>query len=328
MEKRSDHCGFWHGNPHKDSVEKIYRYYNVEDDFELGLKIGSTFRWIMPEGNKVWTDTAHPMFDVYGGKEQHSLSQPGVFADCESVSEVDRFHWPTLDKCDLSGTLAEIDKTVKAGQAVASGSLSGFFHVVSDFFGMEDYFIKMYTNPDVVEAVTRKVVDFHLALNEAIYNAAGDKIDALFFFNDFGSQLDLLISPDCFDRFVMPYFRMLTEQALSRGYYVMLHSCGSIERVIGRLIDAGVTALHPIQANARDMDAELLADRYNGKIVFVGGVDTQRLLPFGTADEVREDVKRLKNLFGPNFIVSPSHEALLPNVPIGNIAAMAEEACK
>jgi len=67
-------------------------------------------------------------------------------------------------------------------------------------------------------------------------------------------------------------------------------------------------------------------EKYNDKIVFIGGVDTQQLLPFGTPEQVRDEVRRLKRLFGPNFIVSPSHEAILPNVPPENIAAMAEAA--
>ena len=124
----------------------------------------------------------------------------------------------------------------------------------------------------------------------------------------------------------MPYFREFTEQAHSRGYKVVLHSCGAIDRVISKLIDAGVEILHPIQALAKDMDAESLTKKYRGKIVFMGGVDTQRLLPFGNPEDVRKEVRRLKDLFGPNFILSPSHESILPNVAPENIAALAEEA--
>jgi uroporphyrinogen decarboxylase len=126
----------------------------------------------------------------------------------------------------------------------------------------------------------------------------------------------------------MPYFREFTDQAHRHGYNVVLHSCGSIDRVIPRLIDSGVEILHPIQAMAKNMDAASLAKKYNGKIVFLGGVDTQRLLPFGTPQEVRDEVRRLKDLFGPNFIVSPSHESILPNVSPENIVAMAEAAAE
>jgi uroporphyrinogen decarboxylase len=135
----------------------------------------------------------------------------------------------------------------------------------------------------------------------------------------------LLVSPETFDRFLLPYIKKQLDQAHSYGYFTTLHSCGSIYRVIPRLIDAGVDVLHPIQAMAKNMDAENLK-QYKEALSFMGGVDTQRILPFSTADEVREEVKRLKKVFGLNFIVSPSHETLLPNVPPENAAAMAEAA--
>lgn len=330
MNHESDHCGFWHGNPNPDSVGAIYAYFGVKDDFELGVKLGDTCRWVMPEEHGVWQNPARPMFDVLDGAERHSLSQPGVFSEYEDddVEKVHAFHWPTVAELDFTETLREIDRTVAAGQAVLSGTWSCFFHNVCDFFGMEDYFIKMHTDPEVVDAVTRHVVDFYLEANEALFEKAGDKIDALFFGNDFGSQLDLLVSPECFDRFIMPYFVKFTQQAHRHGYRVLLHSCGSIARVIPRLIDAGVDALHPIQARAAGMDAETLSAQYNGQIVFVGGVDTQDLLPNGTPEEVSADVRRLKKLFGPNFIVSPSHESILPGVSCQNIEAMARAAAE
>jgi len=74
------------------------------------------------------------------------------------------------------------------------------------------------------------------------------------------------------------------------------------------------------------MDAETLARDYKGRIAFLGGIDTQDLLVNGTPDDIRADVRRVKALLGPSLIVSPSHEALLPNVPPENVLAMAEEA--
>ena len=326
MEQKSSRCGFWHGNPNSGSIDRLYQHYQVKDDFELGLRLGSICRWIMPEEHGMWHTSDGAVFDVLGGAERSSLSQPGIFADCEDIAEVERFHWPGADDCDFSKTLSEIDRTVAAGQAVLSGAWSCFFHNVSDFFGMENYFIKMYTDPDIVDAVTGRVVDFYLRANEILFEQAGDKIDAFFFGNDFGSQLDLLVSPECFDRFIMPGFIRFTEQAHRHGYKVLLHSCGSIDRVIPKLIDAGVDALHPVQALAAHMDAENLAKKYKGKIVFVGGIDTQQLLPFGTPQQIKDEVRRIKALLGPGFIVSPSHESILPNVPPENITAMMEAA--
>jgi uroporphyrinogen decarboxylase len=170
------------------------------------------------------------------------------------------------------------------------------------------------------------VCGFYLEANERFFAAAGDLVDGFFFGNDFGTQLDLMVSPALFDRFIMPWFRRFTEQGHRHGYQVLLHSCGSIHRVIGRLIEAGVNCLHPLQAKARNMDAETLARDFRGKIAFLGGIDTQRILNQGTPEEVRAEVRRVKSLLGPHLIVSPSHEALLPDVPPRNIAALAEAA--
>jgi uroporphyrinogen decarboxylase len=309
-------------------VGRLYAHYGVKDDFELGIALGADCRWCEPGAFHVWTDPDRPMFDPLDGKARTSLGMGGVLADAEDTADVEKIRWPDAAYLDFTETLKEIDRTIAAGQAVLSGMWSPFFHNACDYFGMENYFMKMHTDPAVVDAVVRHVVDFYLEANEKLFGLAGDKIDAFFFGNDFGSQLDLLISPGHFDRFVMPYFRELTDQAHRHGYHVVLHSCGAIERVIPRLIDAGVEVLHPIQALAKNMDAASLAKKYNGEIVFLGGVDTQRLLPFGTAQEVRDGVRRLKDLFGPNYLVSPSHESILPNVSPENITAMAETAAE
>jgi uroporphyrinogen decarboxylase len=107
---------------------------------------------------------------------------------------------------------------------------------------------------------------------------------------------------------------------------VLLHSCGSVHRIIDRLIDAGIDCLHPLQAQAFGMDADSLAGEFNGRIAYLGGIDTQRLLVGGTVQEIKEDVRRIQRTLGPHCIISPSHESLLPNVPPRNVAAMSDAA--
>jgi len=107
---------------------------------------------------------------------------------------------------------------------------------------------------------------------------------------------------------------------------VMIHSCGAVHKLIPKFIEAGVDALHPLQARAVDMDAASLARDFRGRIAFLGGIDTQQLLVHGTPAEIKADVRRVKDLLGPCLVVSPSHEAVLPNVPPENVLAMAEAA--
>lgn len=324
---RSDRSGFWHGHPHADSLPALCRHLGVRDDLGISRALGDTLAWVMPEEWGCWKHPeGKPMFDVTGGRVKKSLGEGGVFAECCDVAEAERFPWPDVKYLDFTLATAAVREREAEGLAVLSGMWCPFFHVVADFFGMDNYFVKMYTDPDVVLAVTGHVVDFYLQANEIFLGANAANMDAFFFGNDLGSQLDLLISPDMFARFVLPYMSKLIAQAKRHGLRVVLHSCGSIDRAIPSLIDAGVDALHPIQALARNMDAENLARKYKDKIVFIGGVDTQHLLPFGTPQEVREEVRRLRALFGENYIASPSHEALLPNVPPENLLAMAEAA--
>jgi len=315
--------GLWLGKPHADT-EVLYRHHYGVKDFE-GVRqlLGDDCRWVMADEYYRHPRGA-PMFDTYGGREKASHGQQGVFADAESIADVEGYAWPEPQHMDVEGLLQEL--LHKRSFMRFSGCWSPFFHQVADFFGMENYFIKMHTQPQIVEAVTDHVVSAYLAINERIFTACRGEIDAFFFGNDFGSQLDLMISPEMFDRFVMPYLKKLIDQAKRFDLPVMLHSCGAIDRVIPRLIDGGIDALHPLQAKARGMDAENLARKYRGQITFVGGVDTQELLVHGTPHEVRREVQRLKDLWGPRFVVSPSHEALLPNVPPENCQALAEAA--
>jgi uroporphyrinogen decarboxylase len=124
----------------------------------------------------------------------------------------------------------------------------------------------------------------------------------------------------------MPWFKQFTLQGRSHNLQVILHSCGSVFEVIEDMIESGVQCLHPLQALAANMDAEILANNFKGRITFLGGIDTQNLLSNGTPQMVRQEVRRVKRLLGPNLIISPSHEAILPDVPAENIEALALEA--
>lgn len=319
-----DRPGFWLGNPHPEILAKLCAYLGVEGEEAVRRAVDDDCRWYSEWYGVYRHPEGRPVFDVTHGVPKTSHGQAGCFAECEDVAEVDAYPWPDaayFDFAPLREKAAEGDGCWRFG-----GSWSCFFHIVADFFGMENYFMKMYTDPDVVHAVTRHVVDFYLQANTRLFTEQGDLIDAFFFGNDFGTQENTLISPENFQEFVLPYFRELIVHAKSYGKPVQLHSCGSIARVIPLLIDAGIDALHPLQAKARDMDAASLARDYRGQIVFVGGVDTQELLWRGTPQQVKDEVARLYDLFGDRWIISPSHEVLLPEVPIENVIALCEAA--
>lgn len=318
----ADRTGFWLGNPYPETWPILHHYFGTKTDEELRLKLGDDFRWICPSFIPS-TFPAGPL-NFRGGKSKKSHGEAGPLVNAQSVADVDAHEWPEADQLDFQEILRVLSQ---AGDFYrASGMWTSFYHDVMDLFGFEDYLVKMHTHPEVVEAATDRVCQFYYDANEKFFSQAGGLVDAFFFGNDFGTQQDLMVSPKLFDRFVMPWFQRFTEQGHRFGYQIILHSCGSIHRVIPRLIGAGVECLHPLQALAKNMDAVTLAKDFRGKIAFLGGIDTQDLLVNGSPEQIKEEVRRVRSILGPGLIISPSHEAILPDVPPRNIAAMAEAA--
>jgi len=319
--KKVERCGFWLGNPHPDTWPILHRYFGTKTEEELRRKLGDDCRWICPQFYPdIYQDPdGRQLFDSGLDRSKH-MAPP--LAAYETVAEVDQYPWPKPEYLHFESCLKDLKN---AGDVYRlSGFWTCFYHNMADLFGMEEYFVKMYTHPEVVRTATDRVCEFYYQANEKFFAVASREVDGFFFGNDFGTQLSLICGPGQFDEFIMPWFRKFTAQGHRHGYQVILHSCGAIYDVIERLIASGVDCLHPLQARARNMDAETLAQKFKGRIAFLGGIDTQDLMTNGTPAGVRAEVHRVRKLLEPCLIVSPSHEALLPNVPPENVAAMAE----
>jgi uroporphyrinogen decarboxylase len=187
---------------------------------------------------------------------------------------------------------------------------------------METAFMKMLTEPEMFRVVINRIADFYLEANEIFYEATKGKLHAVLIGNDFGGQTGLMLSPELIREFVWDGTRKLVAQAKSYGLKVIHHSCGSIFEIIPDLIELGVDCIHPIQARAANMEPQKLKDTFGDRVAFCGGVDAQYLLVQGQPDEVRAKVTELKRIFPTGLIVSPSHEAILPDINPANVAAL------
>jgi len=319
----TERTGFWLGNPHPDTWPVLHAYFNTSTEEELRQKLNDDVRWICPQFyNDVYQDLqGREMFDAGLDREKHA--RPPL-ANCSTLNEVNAFTWPNPDYLNFDTCIRDLNN---AGDVYRlSGFWCCFFHNVADLFGMENYFLKMLMEPDIVHAVTQKVCEFYLEANKRFFEKAGNLVDGFFFGNDFGTQSTLILGLEQFNEFIMPWFKRFTAQGLQYNYQVVLHSCGAIYDVIDQIINAGVNCIHPIQAKAERMDAQTLADSFKGRVTFMGGIDTQNLMTNGNPDEIRAEVRRVKSILGPGLIVSTSHEAILPNVPPENVEALAKAA--
>jgi len=318
--ENTERTGFWLGNPHPETWPILHAYFNTSAEEELRQKLNDDIRWICPQFyDDVYQDPqGREMFDAGLDREKHA--KPPL-ANCSTLAEVEAFTWPNPDYLNFDTCFRDLNN---AGDVYRlSGFWCCFFHNVADLFGMDNYFLKMLMEPDIVHAVTQKVCEFYLEANRRFFEQAGNLVDGFFFGNDFGTQKTLIIALDQFNEFIMPWFKKFTAQGHRYNYQVVLHSCGAIYDVIDQIINAGVDCIHTIQAKAAKMDAQTLADSFKGRVTFMGGIDSQYLMTNGKPDEIKADVRRVKSILGPGLIVSPSHEAILPNVPPENVEALA-----
>ena len=324
--KQVDRPASWLGFPLPDAEPGLQRHFNVSSIDEVRKIIDDDLYPVEMPYHSPTSDAIYAAFDFRKKDlpipDERTLTAPGFFEDYSDPGAVDEFAWPDPSKYIDPAECRQVVESAPDGYPVLAAVWSAHFQDVWAAFGMETALVKMITEPAVFNAVLERIVEFYLEANEIFYEAAKGRLHAVLIGNDFGGQTGLMLSADKIREFALPGTRRLVEQAHRFGLKVIHHSCGSVFPIIQDLIDCGVDAVHPIQALAKDMDAENLKNHFDGKISFVGGVDHQYLLVSGSPDEVRERVRELKKLFPTGLVFSPSHEAILPDINPANIEAM------
>jgi uroporphyrinogen decarboxylase len=267
--------------------------------------------------------------DIWGVRRKQVQISTGFYdevcysplAAATTVEEVAAHSWPDPDWFDYSD-IAEQCQRYK-DYALVGGSWGAIFGDAYRLQGMETFLMNLALRPEVPRAIIERVEHFYYAVNKRIFDAANGQLDIYFFGNDFGTQQGLLISPKMFREFFAPGLARLAKQAKERGMVVMFHSCGAVRALVPDFIAAGIDILDPVQAQAANMDPTSLKAEFGQDICFHGGIDTQRLLPFSTAEQVRQRVQEVTEAVGKGggYILAPD-QALQGDVPLENVLAM------
>jgi uroporphyrinogen decarboxylase len=192
--------------------------------------------------------------------------------------------------------------------------------------GMETTLMEMVLNPNLSQEMMRRCTEFSIELSEAACQRFD--LDWLWLGDDAGGQQSMLMSPQIWRQMVKPLLKQNTDVGKRHGIYVAFHSCGAIRPIIGDLIEIGVEVLNPVQCNCPGMNPLELKKEFGKDLAFMGGVDTQGVLPNGTADEVRQATAQLlegMTTDGGGYILAASH-TVPPETPDENIFAMYDEA--
>lgn len=155
--------------------------------------------------------------------------------------------------------------------------------------GMTNALMDYYTDPESVHRLFRALTDFYMVIIERAKNELG--IDGIFTSDDLGTQTGPFFSPAIFREFYKPYYKELIDKAHSLGMHFWLHCCGDVEKFIPDWIEIGLDVLHPIQKHT--MDEKQIADKYGRDICIFAGLDVQQVIPWGTPEDVRQEVRYL-----------------------------------
>lgn len=193
--------------------------------------------------------------------------------------------------------------------------------------GFEDWLVNLMTNPKFAGALLDKGVEIESQMLKNMLGEVRDNVDVVVCPDDLGMQNALLISPELYRKIIKPRHKRLFDAVKSHTKAkLLLHSDGAIAPVIGDLIDVGVDVLNPVQVSAAGMgDTKWLKKEFGEHISFWGGIDTHHVLPFGTPEEVREEVrKRIQDLApGGGYVLASVHN-IQAEVPPENIIAVYE----
>ena len=297
------------------------------DDESLRVRLGDDFR-------RVFAEYAGPVFPLSSGATSRTvlgierrgmgygqpLNHPLMNATIEEVHE---YSWPDPGWMDVAKIKAQA-RSYNGQFAILGGDWSPFWHDAIDLLGMENMYMKMYDQPELVDAVMQRLVDYYVAVSQRIFDAAAEVIDIFFIGNDFGGQTGPLLGVDMFQRFILPHLKRLIDLGHSYGLKVQLHCCGGIAPLLPLMIEAGLDAIHSVQPSCRGMDLMTLKAKHGEELVFNGAIDSHHVLIEGSVQTVRAKTREVLEIMMPGggYVAGASHDTILEETPVENVLAM------
>jgi uroporphyrinogen decarboxylase len=308
-------------------LNKAKAFLGIDEDEALRERFHDDFR-------RVWPRYVGPDFPLSPGatyRTPFGIDRHGVgfgqpmshpLADA-GLDEIHAYPWPDPKWMDVSEIHPEAAR-YHGRYAILGGDWSPFFHDVVDMLGMENLFLKMYDEPEIVDAITGHIVDYYAEVSRRIFEAAADVIDIFFIGNDFGSQTGPLMGEDLFRRFMLPHIARLVDLGHAYRLKVMLHCCGGYAPLIPLLIESGLDGVHAVQPCCRGMDLKKLKAEFGDKLLFNGAIDSHHVLIDGTVDFVRARTREVLQVMMPGggYVAGASHDYILEETPVENIVAM------
>jgi uroporphyrinogen decarboxylase len=201
-----------------------------------------------------------------------------------------------------------------------------FFEMSWYLTGLEKFLMDLMMETEYQAYLMDKIMHYIIVAGKKLIDMG---VDILWCGDDFGTQNGMIMDPDTWRRIFKPRIKYMFEEfrKIKPDIKIAWHSCGSILPIIPDFIEVGLDILNPIQPLAQGMDPVFLKKTYGKDLVFFGGIDVQYLLPFGTPQMIRDEVKRRIDILGKDggYIIAPAHN-IQPDTPVENIMAFFDAA--
>lgn len=280
-----------------------------------------------------------PFFDDWGIGQIET--QPGVWfpgyhpmAEAQTLADIEAYPWPDMDDPSrVAHVRAQAKQLAEENKyaIIATPWLLFPFERANALMGMEGFLPQLVMNRDFAQALLIKITELCKVLMGNFLDELGDYVDIIKIGDDLGTQESLMISPKMYREMLKPlhadFISFIRERTDAKVFF---HTDGDVFDLVEDFIEIGVDILNPIQTSAGKMsNLEELKKRFGNNLTFCGAIDTQDILPFGSPDQVRQEVRRVIATLGPGggYMVAPVHtimDEISPDNILAMVAAVAE----
>jgi len=316
-------------------VDQLQRALRVGSEEECLRALGIDVRWVSPGAASGWRSRT---FQDGSWDDEWGVRWWGYYdttrvvhhplALAQDISDIEEYAWLDPHEPQRLQSLREGLEDIGPDYGIIFSAGGNLLERSWYLRGFKEFLIDLRSRRKLAEAILDHVMDFHREITIAALEKFGERIDIVFD-DDLGDQNNLFFAPQLWRDIFKPRYAELFSEYKKYGAKTMFHSDGNCFPLIPDLIEAGLDILNPVQPMARQMDPAGVKKAFGDELAFHGTICIQRTLPFGTVDDVRDEVieRRRTVAVGGGLIVSPTH-GILAGVPVRNIIALYDAAKK
>jgi uroporphyrinogen decarboxylase len=314
-------------------LESLRKYTGQSDELEVYRELGlDKIVWVFPgygggrfdpnesDGRTMWGVPTRMVRAGAATYQEFGTPPLGEYDDVRQLGDYP--HWPDPAGFNLAEA-KEWAMRARAFEFATIGPWISHFEIYCQMRGLENALMDVATDPDFLDATLDRIDAIQTVMLENFLTELGDLIDIVFISDDMGTQESLLISPAAWERHFRDRLRNWCDLIHRHGKKVLYHSDGAVRPLLSGIIECGADILNPIQHLCPGMEREILQHDFGSRVIFHGGVDNQRVLPFGTVEEVKRETSACLETLGRDggYICCSCHN-VQAGTPVENILAM------